>query len=123
MDSRLVCKRTTIGDLDAPAGTHVMIMIGAANRDPKQFERPNEFLFDRPNAREHLAFGRGNHACLGAPLARSEARIALERLFDRTSNIRLVDAVHGPFGARNVVYPPRYTMRGPQELHVEVTPA
>lgn len=123
MDLRLVCKRTTIGDLDAPAGTHVMIMIGAANRDPKQFERPNEFQLDRANAREHLAFGRGNHACLGMPLARSEARIALERLLDRTSNISLADAVHGPAGARNVIYPPRYTMRGPQELHVEVTPA
>ncbi len=123
MDSRLVRKSTRIGDLDVPAGTHVMIMIGAANRDPKKFERPNEFLLGRANAREHLAFGRGNHACVGAPLARSEGRIALERLLARTANIRLSDAMHGPPGARNVVYPPRYTMRGPQELHVEVTPA
>ncbi len=123
MDSRLVCKHTEIGGIDAPAGTHVMIMIGAANRDPKKFERPNEFLLDRPNVREHLTFGRGNHACVGAPLARSEGRIALERLFARTTDIRLSDEKHGPQGARNVVYPPRYTMRGPQELYVEVTPA
>lgn len=123
IDSRLVRKRTRIGDLDVAAGTHVMIMIGAANRDPKKFERPNEFMLDRPNAREHLAFGRGNHTCVGAPLARSEGRIALERLLDRTASIRLSDAMHGPPGERNVVYPQRYTMRGPQELHVEVTPA
>ena len=64
-------------------------MNGAANRDPRRFEDPNDFHLDRPNVGEHLAFGRGIHACPGAPLARAEARIALERLLDRLGDIRI----------------------------------
>jgi cytochrome P450 family 150 subfamily A5 len=71
--------------------------------------------------REHLAFGRGIHSCPGGPLARVEARIALERLFDRTSEIRISESAHGPAGDRRFAYIPAYILRGLKELHVEAT--
>src|SRR5262249_35786801 len=59
-----------------PAGRRVLPMIGSANRDPRQFPDPGRFDIGRdPNP--HIAFGHGLHACLGAPLARLEARVAL----------------------------------------------
>ena len=66
---------TTVGGVDLPAGTTVMVVNGAANRDPRRFDDPGEFRVDRPNARQHLAFGHGIHTCAGAPLARAEARV------------------------------------------------
>lgn len=69
-------------------GDAVLQMLGAANRDPQQFERPHELNIRRsPNA--HIAFGLGIHFCLGAPLARLEAPIAFNALFDRFPNIKL----------------------------------
>jgi len=123
VDFRLSKVRTRIGEVDVAPGTVVMIMIGAANRDPARFANPDTFNIDRTNRGDHLAFGRGTHSCLGAPLARAETLIALNHLFDRTSTISINEAMHGPPGARRYVFPPRYTMRGPRELHVEVTPA
>ncbi len=120
---RLAKVRTKVGDIDIEPGTIVMPMIGAVNRDPKRFERPGEFVMDRPNILDHLAFGRGIHACAGAPLARAEARVALNRLFDLTSEVRISEAMHGPAGARRYSYMPRYTGRGLLQLHVEITPA
>lgn len=120
---RLARTRTKVGDIDIEPGTIVMPMIGACNRDPKRFERPNEFVLDRPNMPDQLAFGRGIHACAGAPLARAEGRVALNRLFDRTSDVRISEEKHGPAGARRYVYMPRYTGRGLLELHVDLTPA
>src|SRR4029079_6422091 len=58
-DFRLTRRDTRIGDVDIAAGTPVMLLNGAANRDPRRFEDPNEFRIDRPNARAHIAFGRG----------------------------------------------------------------
>lgn len=118
---RLARVRTQIGDVEIAPGTIVMMMTAASNRDPDRFERPNEFIMDRPNVHEHLAFGRGAHSCIGAPLTRAEVRIALRRLLELTSDIRISDAKHGPPGARRYEYVPRYSTRGLQELHVEVT--
>jgi cytochrome P450 len=70
----------------------------------------------------HMAFGRGIHACPGAPLARTEARVTLERLFDRTTDIRIDEAQHGPAGARRYEYVPTFILRGLMELHLEFTP-
>lgn len=123
VDFRLTRVPVRIGDLDIAPGTTVMMMIGAANRDPNKFEDPNRVIVDRPNASDHIAFGRGIHACVGAPLARSEIRIALERLLARTADIRISEEKHGPPSARRYEYPARYTMRGPKELFLEVTPA
>ena len=72
VDFRLVRKTTTLGGVHLPAGTIVMLCLGAANRDPRKFENPHEFRPDRKNVREHIAFGRGIHTCAGAPLARAQ---------------------------------------------------
>jgi cytochrome P450 len=121
-DFRLARVRTRIGGVEIPAGTTVMVLNGAANRDPRRFESPSDFRMDRPNAREHLAFGQGVHTCPGAPLARAETRIALERLLDRMADIRISDAAHGPAGARRYDYVPTYILRGLTRLHLEYTP-
>ena len=120
---RLAKVRTEVGGMAIAPGTILMLMTAGCSRDPNRFERPDEIILDRPNVREHLAFGRGAHACIGAPLTRSEVRIALQQLLARTSDIRLSDAHHGPPGRHGFDYLPRYTTRGLRELHVEVTPA
>jgi cytochrome P450 len=121
--SRIAKVDTTIGGVDIAAGTNVTVFPHAGSRDPRRFENPNDFQLDRPNARQHLAFGKGIHTCPGGPLARTETRIALERLLARTSEIRISEAEHGPAGARRYDYIPTYIMRGLTALHVEVDPA
>ena len=119
---RLASKSTTIGEFEVPAGTILMMLPGASNRDPRKFEDPNEFKHDRPNVREHVAFGRGPHSCPGSPLARSEARIAINRILDRMADIRISDEMHGPADDRKYGYEPTFIMRGLTALHVEYTP-
>ena len=77
---------------------------------------------DRINGRQHIGFGFGIHACAGAPLARAEGRVSLERLLDRTSDIRISETEHGPAGAREFRYTPMYMLRGLEALHLEFTP-
>jgi cytochrome P450 len=88
---RLALHDTQLRDVDVPAGTIVMGLVGAANRDPRVFEDPDRFDAGRPNARRHIAFGHGEHFCPGASLARAEARISFERLLERLDDFRLVD--------------------------------
>jgi cytochrome P450 len=121
-DFRLSRVATTIGGVDVPAGTTVMVVNGAANRDPRRFTDPSTFDPTRANARQHIAFGRGIHTCPGAPLARAETRVAVERLLDRTSEIRIAESVHGPAGARRFDYLPTYILRGLTRLNLEFTP-
>jgi len=121
-DFRLARQPATVGGVDIAAGTPVMLLNGAANRDPRRFECPAEFRIDRPNAQAHIAFGRGNHSCPGAPLARSEGRISLERILDQMRDIRLSEEHHGPPGARRFEYAPTWVLRGLTELHLEFTP-
>jgi cytochrome P450 len=73
----------TVDGVDIPAGVPVNVAYGAANRDPKAYDRPDEFDLERDDDAHHVAFGMGIHYCLGSPLARLEARVALERLLDR----------------------------------------
>ena len=73
-DFRLARRATSVAGVDIAAGTPVMLLNGAANRDPRLFECPAEFRIDRPNAKVHIAFGRGVHSCPGGPLARVEGR-------------------------------------------------
>jgi cytochrome P450 len=121
-DFRLARRAINVGGVDIEAGTPVMLLNGAANRDPRRFECPAEFRIDRPNAKEHLAFGRGSHSCPGGPLARAEGRISIERILDRMRDIRLSEEHHGPPGARHFQYEPTWVLRGLHELHVEFTP-
>ncbi|MDQ2648885.1 MAG: cytochrome P450 [Actinomycetota bacterium] len=118
-DFRLTQRSTTVGGVDVPAGIPLMLLNGAANRDPRRFECPHEFRIDRPNAAAHMAFGRGAHSCPGGPLARSEGRVTLERILDRTRNIRLNEEHHGPKGERRFDYEPTWVLRGLTNLHIE----
>ena len=121
-DFRLARHATTVAGVDIAAGTPVMLLNGAANRDPRRFECPAEFRVDRPNAKEHIAFGRGAHSCPGGPLARAEGRISIERILDRMHDIRLSEEHHGPPSARHFTYEPTWVLRGLHELHIEFTP-
>jgi cytochrome P450 family 150 subfamily A5 len=119
---RLARVPVTVGDLALPAGPHVLLLPGAANRDPRQFDGPAEFRLDRANGRQHLGFGFGIHACAGAPLARAEGHVSIRRLLDRMADIRVSEAEHGPPGHRRYEYTPVYLMRGLERLHLEFTP-
>jgi cytochrome P450 len=104
-----------------PAGTTVMIMPGAINRDARHFDDAATLQVDRANVRDHVAFGRGIHACPGQALARTEARVSLNRLLDRLDDIRLAEAEHGPPGSLQYHYNPSFMLRGLQALHLEFT--
>jgi cytochrome P450 len=80
---------TSLGGVDIPAETTVLLFWGAANRDADQFDEPDKVRLDRPAPRHHLAFGRGIHHCVGAPLARLEAQVVLTKLLGRTRTFRL----------------------------------
>ncbi len=87
---RFAAENTGISGTPVETGAMVAVIFGAANRDPAQFPEPDRFDVGRtPN--EHLAFGEGIHFCLGAPLARLEARIAFEAIVERCAEIRLAD--------------------------------
>jgi cytochrome P450 family 150 subfamily A5 len=120
---RLARVPAKVGGIDLPAGTTVFIMNDAANRDPRQFENPQEFRLDRGNGRMHIGFGHGIHTCAGAPLARAETNVTIRRFLDRMDVIRVSEAHHGPAGARRFEYDPTYMLRGLKELHLEFTPA
>ena len=103
---------TTLGGVDIPAGTRLMLNFASANHSPDRFDNPEEFDITRETANRHISFGKGIHFCLGAGLARMEARIALELLAERLPNLRLVDD-------QSLTYFPNITFRGPNALHVE----
>jgi cytochrome P450 len=84
---RHVVADTTLAGVDLPAGARLLLLWGAANRDPSHFDAPDEFRLDRQGAKGHLAFGRGVHFCVGAALARLEARLVFEHLLERTTNV------------------------------------
>jgi cytochrome P450 len=89
-----------LGEHTVPQGSTVTMGLGAANRDPQVFDRPDEFDIDRPDVRSHhLAFGHGEHFCLGAGLARIEAQVTLDVALDRLPGLRLAeDFVFEPKG-------------------------
>jgi len=99
---RHVTKGATLGGVDIPAGATVLLLFGAANRDAAEFERPDEVDLHRRVPRLHMAFGRGIHHCVGAPLARIEARIVLTVLLERTVSITL-DPEHPPRWAKSLM--------------------
>jgi cytochrome P450 family 144 len=92
---RHVVADTSLGGTDLAAGSRLLLLWGAANRDPAQFDAPNEFRLDRSGGKGHITFGKGAHFCVGAALARLEAQIVLRAVLDRTSRIDAVDV--GPW--------------------------
>jgi cytochrome P450 len=118
-DFRLALRNTTLSGVEIPAGSTVMVLNGAANRDPRHFDHTAELRVERSEAREHLAFGRGVHSCPGGPLARVEARVSIERLLERTNEISISEEYHGPPSARRYRYVPTYILRGLTSLHLQ----
>lgn len=117
---RIASRATRIGDTAVPAGKRVVVSLSAANRDPRRWEDPNAFRIGRPRIREHVAFGRGAHTCAGAPLARAEVAVLLDRFLDHTHAITLDESRHGPAGNRTIAYEPSYIIRGLANLHIKL---
>ena len=86
---RQVRRDCELGGVGLSAGTTVFLLWASANRDAAEYDRPDEVVLDRRMVRGHLAFGRGIHHCVGAPLARMEAAVAIERLLEETTGFEL----------------------------------
>jgi len=100
-----------------------MLALAAGNRDPRRWENPQDFVLNRPKIKEHIAFGRGKHVCAGAPLARVEVRIILEKFLEHSASIDLDASKHGPYGERKLDYEPSFIIRGLANLNLKLTPA
>jgi cytochrome P450 len=87
--TRQATKDTEIGGVPIPAGSTVMLMLAAANRDEDRYPDPDNYDILRETPKPHISFGQGPHACLGTHLARLEMRVALNLLLDRLPNLRL----------------------------------
>jgi hypothetical protein len=98
-----------------PKDSVVLMLFFSANHDPRRFERPDVFDIRRPDARNHLTFGKGTHFCAGAPLARMEMKIVLENLIEKAPHIRLVPD-------QTFSYLPNISQRGPHGLLVDLSP-
>jgi cytochrome P450 len=99
-----------IGGEVLPAGCDVFLVYAAGNRDPEAFAEPDELRLDRPNGNRHLSFGHGIHLCLGAGLARMEARVTLEVVLEQLASITLTED-------NTFDHEPTYLLHGLQALH------
>lgn len=120
--ARLARKDTTIGGVHIPAGTRILVALSAANRDASRWPEPDALKLDRPKIKEHVGFGRGKHVCAGAPLARVEVRVIMEKFLEHTSKIELDPAQH-PNGIADLSYEPSFIIRGLAEMHLKLTPS
>jgi cytochrome P450 len=109
---RITTRPVTIGGVDIPEGAKIMLLLGAANRDPEHFAAPDAFDIHRDDARNHLAFGKGIHYCIGATLARMEARIVLDLLAERVPGLTIV-------ADQEFTFPANISFRGPKRLLVD----
>ncbi len=109
---RVVTRDVDVEGVPLSAGSRVVLSFAAANRDPGVFPDPHDFNPDRPNVRDHLAFGLGTHFCIGAPLSRLESVVALERLAARCADFRLDPQ-------NTFEFLPSYMLRGLRHLFAE----
>ena len=116
---RIATTDVELGGIAIPAGSRIVLVYGAANRDEALFGDGDNFDPDRDRLKEHLAFGKGIHFCLGAALSRLEARVALEELSRRVVSYRLADS-------NDFRYIPSFMLRGLMRLeldHIEMAPS
>jgi cytochrome P450/ferredoxin-NADP reductase len=112
---RLATKDVTIGGIDIPAGSKLLIVTSSANRDEQQFADADLFDIRRENASDQLTFGYGSHQCMGKNLARMEMQVFLDEFTRRLPHMRLAD--------QRFTYVPNTSFRGPEHLYVEWDPA
>jgi cytochrome P450 len=108
---RVATRDTELAGVPLAQGSMLLLLFGSGNRDETVFPDPDTVDLDRPNVREHLAFGRGLHVCPGKPMALAEIRVALEHLFARLPGLRLADGY-------DPVYIASYFFRGLERLDV-----
>jgi cytochrome P450 len=108
---RTVTRDVELGGVTLHAGAKLMVHFGSANRDERAFAGADRLDPDRPELARHVAFGKGIHFCIGAPLARLELRIALPLLVERLPGLRLA-------GGATPVYEPVFFARGLSELRL-----
>jgi cytochrome P450 len=105
-------RAVTLGGVDIPEGATLFLWLAAAGHDPALFDEPERFDPARPNAKRHLAFGKGIHFCIGSALGKLEAQLALEELTRRFPRLRLVD------DRPPLRFHPNISFRGPLEMWV-----
>jgi cytochrome P450 len=99
---RRATRETEIGGVRIPEGATLTLLWGSANRDANEFTDPDVFDPTRPNLKGHLAFGHGTHFCIGAALARLEARVAIETILDSAHSVKLACASDDLQGVRSL---------------------
>ncbi|MEJ8568583.1 cytochrome P450 [Elongatibacter sediminis] len=109
--NRVTTCDTELSGVKIPAGSTIYWMGASANRDEEHFEDPDRFDPDRKNVFEHVAFSAGPHFCMGAPLARLEAKIAFNAIFDRLPTLRIPE--------QEVEFQPNFITPTPKRLLVE----
>jgi cytochrome P450 len=114
---RTATRDVEIRGVKIPKGATLHLRFASANRDPEEFEAPDEVRFDRPNAMRHMAFSQAEHHCPGSALSRLELQIAFDALIDRLPNLRLAQ------GRNDFEHHPGFVLRALKALHIAFDPA
>lgn len=114
---RWAAKDVELGGVAIPAGAMLNIRYAAGNRDPRQFDCPEQLDLERPAPTSHLTFGVGTHHCLGAPLARRELYFGFKELVERVDDLWFAP------GKNDFCHQPNFSLRALKELHIEFRPA
>jgi cytochrome P450 len=113
---RVVTRDASLGGVELSAGARLVVVFSSANRDEAIYDEPDAFDPDRENLRQHLAFGKGIHFCVGANLSRLEGQVALQELTKRIESFSLSET-------NEYRYFPSFMLRGLTSLDIEFVPA